>query len=426
MSPIKGLTNRPAMFPEIGQIRKGSPKDANGQMGRDLTYFRIEIDEKEVDTKKAIIEKYGERPTELPIVLAFNEVERVWDAWYEAYTAGRLVARADGEFFTYKIDVQTGEVLTKNERIPFDKDTPVGFYTSQKGKQVPIFCKPVGRLRVVLPDLQRLAYFTVMTTSIHDIINISSQIEAIATFNMGRIASVPLILKRRPKEISCPKLDGTRARYTKWMLSIEADPQWVALSLQAAKTLSLPEGATAYLPAGVKGVPQGEDIEYDEEDDSDIPGINDGIQDGEFSSMPEEPPATQDATPIDNNGHKRPYDPVVLQSKMKALVEHFEDKVANEGLLSKDSDAAVICSHIEQVWAGKKEAVQNRHSILKFLIGNDSIKAATSAEKLALKHWLKISKDEYTGEWNHCKEAGQECIKVMDYLLKKQGQGTLL
>jgi hypothetical protein len=39
---------------------------------------------------------------------------------------------------------------------------------------------------------------------------------------------------------------------------------------------------------------------------------------------------------------------------------------------------------------------------------------------------LKISKDEYTGEWNHCKEAGQECIKVMDYLLKKQGQGTLL
>lgn len=290
MSPIKGLTNRPAMFPEIGQIRKGSPKDASGQMGRDLTYFRIEVDEKEIDTQKAIIEKYGEKPTELPIVLAFNEVERVWDAWYEAYTAGRLVARADGEFYTYKIDTKTGEVLTKGDPMPFDKDDVVGYYTSKNDKQVPIKCKPVGRLRVVLPDLQRLAYFTVMTTSIHDIINISSQIEAIATFNSGRIASVPLILKRRPKEISCPKPDGSRARYTKWMLSIEADPQWVALSLQAAKTLSLPAGATEYLPSGIKNVPQGEDQidqNFDEDDDSDIPGINDEVEDGNFEPVAE-------------------------------------------------------------------------------------------------------------------------------------------
>ncbi len=382
MSPIKGLTNRPAMFPEIGQIRKGSPKDERGQMGRDLTYFRIEVDEREAETKKAINEKYGEKPTELPIVLAFNEVERVWDSWYEAYTAGRLVARADGEYFTYKIDVQTGEVLTKNEQIPFDKDTPVGFYTNKNEKQVPIFCKPVGRLRVVLPDLQRLAYFTVITTSIHDIIYLSGQINAVAMFNQGRIAGIPLILKRRPKMISCPNKDGSRTRREKWVLSIEADPSWVSLSLQAAKTLSLPAGAEAYLPSGIKDIPQGED--FDDEDDSDIPGVNDDIQDGEFAPVtPEEPPVPEQ-TPIDNNGHKRPYEPTVLKSKMKALVDHFDDKVKNEGLLSKDSDAAVICSHIEQVWAGKKEAVQNRHSILKFLIGNDSIKAATSAEKLAL------------------------------------------
>jgi hypothetical protein len=306
--------------------------------------------------------------------------------------------------------VQTGEVLTKYEQIPFDKDTPVGFYTNKNEKQVPIFCKPVGRLRVVLPDLQRLAYFTVITTSIHDIIYLSGQINAVAMFNQGRIAGIPLILKRRPKMISCPNKDGSRTRREKWVLSIEADPSWVSLSLEAAKPLSLPAGATAYLPSGVKGVPQGEDIDYDEEDDSDIPGINDDAQDGEFSPVTTEESPAQEQTPIDNNGHKRPYDPIILQRKKGDLIDYFEDKVANEGLLSKDSDAAVICSHIEQVWAGKKEATPNRHSILKFLINKESIKAATSGEKLALKHWLNITKNESTGDWNHCKEAGQECI----------------
>jgi hypothetical protein len=284
---IRGLTDREERFPEIGQIRKGSKKDANGQMGKDLTYFRVEFDEKEVETIAAFTKLFGDKPTELLVMLAFNDIDRVWDAWYEAYTAGRLVARADGEFYTFRVDTKTNEVLTRNgnDPIPFTKDDVVGYYTNQKsGKQVPIKCKPVGRLRVVVPALGRLAYLTVMTTSIHDIINLSGQIQALAMFNGGRIAGIPLILKRRPKEISCPRPDGTRARYSKWMLSIEADPEWVAKSLPAMQALSLPEGATAYLPAGTKNITQGQDQDFseDEEDDSDIPGVNDEIQDGEF------------------------------------------------------------------------------------------------------------------------------------------------
>jgi len=281
--PIKGLTDRQEKFPEIGQIRKGGKKGADGTMGRDLTYFRVEIDEKEVETIAAFKAIYGSEPTDLLVTLAFNELDKVWDAWYEAYTAGRLVARSDGETYLYRVNPKTGEVLTgKGAVIPFIKDEIIGTYTNQKNnKEMPIKCKPVGRLRVVLPELKRLAYLTVMTTSIHDIINLSGEIQALSMFNNGRIAGIPLILKRRPKEVSCPRPDGTRARYIKWMLSIEADPNWVSKLLEAKQQLSLPECATSYLPAPVQNMVKdqnGIDQYDDEEDDSDIPGIEDAIE----------------------------------------------------------------------------------------------------------------------------------------------------
>lgn len=428
--PIVGVTNRGEQFPEIGQIRKGAPKTENAP-GRDLTYFRVEIDERETETIATFNRVFGSQPQELRVMLAFNDIDRVWDAWYEAYTAGRLVARADGEFYTYKVDVKTGEVLTKGEPIPFTKDDVVGtWFNKAKNREEPIRCKPVGRLRVVIPDLRRLAYLTVMTTSIHDIINLSGQIQALAMFNQGRIAGIPLILKRRPKEISCPKPDGSRARYTKWMLSIEADPAWVAVSLEAAKTLSLPAGVTGYLPEGTKNITQGQDQDFndDEEEgfDDDIPSSPD-FEEGEFENIESEPQPEpkQEKTPMDNNGHTRPYEPLVLQKKIVDLIKYFEGKIANDGLSPKDTDHITIVTHLEKVWAGKKEASANRHAVLKFLVNKSSSKSLTDAELLALKHWLQIAKNQNTGDWTHCKEADNECFKIMDYLLKQQGQQSL-
>lgn len=434
--PIKGLSDRDERFPEIGQIRKGSKKDANGAMGRDLTYFRVEFDERETEAIATFIKLYGEKPTQLPVMLAFNEVDKVWDAWLEAYTAGRLVARSDGETYQYRVNTKTGEVLTGGDKVvPYVKDEVIGtWHNNKKNTEEPIKCRPVGRLRVVLPDLGRLAYLTVMTTSLHDIMNISSQIQALAMFNGGRIAGIPLILRRSPKEISCPKPDGSRARYSKWMLSIEADPEWVQKSLTVVKALSLPAGATAYLPAPIQNMAanQGPDQDFEDEpdeDDSDIPGVNpDDIQDGQFENVdqPATPPAEK--TPIDNNGATRPYEPLVLQHKYIDLVHYFEQKIEeNDAVkgnqpLGKPTDELAIVTHIEQVWAGLKDATKNRHAVMKFLANVSSVKELSPAQKLAFKHWLKISKNENTGEWNHCKEAGIECIRILEYLLKEQGQ----
>lgn len=247
---IKGLTDRKMAFPEIGQIRKGAAKTENAP-GKDLTYFRVTFDEREAEAFKKFSSVYGEQPQEINILLPFDEIDRCWEAWLEAYTAGRMVARSDGEKFIYLVDTKTGEVVVKDGQPykAYKQGQAVGSYTS-KGKTEEIFCKPAGRLKIVIPELQRLAYLVVLTTSIHDIGNISAQLEALKQVNGGKLAGIPMVLRRRPKKISTPKSDGSRARYTKWMLSIEADPEWVKAKLLEVKNLALPANGLDLLPAG--------------------------------------------------------------------------------------------------------------------------------------------------------------------------------
>lgn len=289
--PIKGLTDRNLSFPEIGQIRKGAKKTDNAP-GKDLTYFRVEFDEREPEAAGAFLARYGAQPTEINIILPFNEIDRMWDAWLEAYTAGRMVARSDGEKYTYLVDTGTGAILVKGgidvktgQPRPYIEGQPVGTWRNQKkNRDEPIFCKPTGRLKVVIPELGRAAYLTVMTTSVHDIANLSAQLQAFQQVNGGRIAGIPLVLRRRPKSISSPNPDGTRARRVKWMLSIEADPEWVKRMLTEVKRLALPGNGLALLPDGNHDEPEEEVTreEFERED-------RDDFEDGEYNEAPDEP-----------------------------------------------------------------------------------------------------------------------------------------
>jgi len=239
---IKGITDRPASFPEIGAIRKGAPKGER-QPGKDLTYFRVEFDEREAASAAVFAAKYGETPDELNILLPFNEVDRNFDAWREAYLAGAMLHRCNGEYIQYEIDHATGEKLVIGG-VPEKKCNgriPVTSYTNSKGKIEQVYCRPVGRLKVLIPELQRLAFLTVHTTSIHDCIFLSSQLAGLYALNGGRLAGIPLKLRRRPMEISTPSGEnGKRARRKKWLLSIEADPKWVKAGLLELKRSALP------------------------------------------------------------------------------------------------------------------------------------------------------------------------------------------
>lgn len=286
---IKGLSDRGMAFPEIGHIRKGAPKPEDGKRpGGDLTFFRVEFDDRETEAAAKFLKCYGNEPREINILLPFDEIERMWDPFLEAYTAGRMVARSDGEKFIYLVNPKTGEIEVKNGQ-PFkayEEGKPIGYYTNQKtNKDEPIYCKPTGRLKVVIPELQRLAYLVVLTTSFHDIVNISSQLEALKQVNGGRLAGIPMVLRRRPKKISTPKADGTKARYAKWLISIEADPEWVKRMLVEVKNLALPGNGLDLLPAGevidvnAKDEPLEETQDY--EDEEDIPSDPD-MEEGQF------------------------------------------------------------------------------------------------------------------------------------------------
>jgi len=430
---IKGLTDRGLSFPEIGQIRKGAKKDPNKNApGADLSYFRVEFDEREVKAAETFGEIYKEfegKPTAIRIILPFNEIEKMWDAWLEAYTAGRMVARADGEYYVYLIDTDTGELLVKNGidikthmPRPYSESQPVGYYVDGKGKKKPIFCKPSGRLKVILPELARAAYLTVMTTSVHDIANISDQLRAFQALNNGRIAGIPLILRRRPKSISTPNADGTRARRVKWLISIEADPEWVKAALQETKRLALPGNGLALLesdnPLAPHDEPPGpEELDLDE---GEAEGDAGDVTEGQFTTPEPEAEKSQGETksqPAPLNGAQRPYTADVLRAKLieRGNKDYPDKHVSKEqiGLLAHLLD---IC------FAGHDDYDLRRHAIQKYLFGVESLNDAPPPTLYAaLNAWLMPKKDS-GGEYRVDPMAVTEINLVYAQVLKDQGQ----
>lgn len=426
--PIKGVTYREERFPEIGHIRKGSPKNENGHIGKDLDYFRVTFDAREVDAAKKFQSIYGDKPQEINVVLAFDEVDKVWDAYLEAYVAGRMVARSDGEKYLYLVDTKTGEVVIKNGEPyrAYKEGEVIGTYTNSNTKKTEkIIAKPVGRLRVVIPELQRLAYLTVLTSSIHDIVNISSQIKAIAAINGGKISGIHMTLKRRPKEISIPRADGTRARYVKWMLSIEASPEWVGAKLSTMAALSMPESAVGYLPAGelpAKPEIANESVMDEPYHDEEIP--DDEIQDGDFEDAPSEPPA-QSQPQDQQKTAETIYEPAQLKARLAQEEDRYEELIARGEAMTNGQEGILINTHIEQAFKGDKDAAAKRHAVLEYLTGSPSVNSLNGPMKLALKHWLNAKQNPVTKEWVHRKECDIEIIHVYQQTLLNQGQQQL-
>ena len=424
--PIKGLTNRKLSFPEIGQIRKGAPKGDKGQLGKDLTYFRVEFDEEETKAAAVFNKIYGSEPNAINILIPFNDIGQVFDAYLEAYTAGRMVARSDGEKFIYLIDTKTGEVVVKNG-IPlraYTEGMSVGSYQDQKGKDVQIYCKTVGRLKVVIPELQRLAYMTVMTSSKHDISNLDAQLNALKQVNEGIIAGIPMVLRRRPKKISTPKADGTRARYTKWMLSIEADPEWVKHKLTAIKTLALPGNGLDLLPEPVDPeedpIEEGQFTEPTEETTEDESGPR---QDMDRSMIEQaEPEETTEVIP-EKAKTGRPYTAEVIQKKVRQLAKgEYKDNLLT---VKRAEKVGLMVGMIEECFAGDGDSTAKRHELCWYLTGFGSSKTMPDNYILAMLYWIAAKRDSGNA-WHPGEHVAAEAQSILVARLKSLGQGELL
>lgn len=326
--PIKGLSDRGLAFPQIGSIRKGAAKDANANRpGADLPYFRMDFDEREVAAIAKFAALYPDgKPTDIKIVLPFDDIERVWNPWREAYAAGALIHRCDGEYVNYAINPQTGERVVMNWANAQGERVKCNIQNHANKQQR---CKPTGRLMVIVPELERLAYLTVHTTSIHDIGNISDQLAAIREMNGGHISGVPLILRRRPVEISTPSgTDGKRARRVKWLISIEADPEWTGKKFQAMKQAAMPDANRPQLAAPLAG-PEWSDVDDESADDDVIEGEAVVTETQPADAIPHFEPLPADVIPKaaeqpnDADKWQSAYEGLQLpKAKYKAVLEH--------------------------------------------------------------------------------------------------------
>ena len=251
---IIGLTDRPASFPQIGILRKGAPKPERGP-GRDLKYFRFDADDADAAGRFRTV--YGDEPTSVRVFLPFAAAVENFEAWQEHWTAGALQHRCDGKTCVLWLN---GQRYSQQSR-----PCPHAQLDAHERDR----CKPTGRLKVVIPELRRLAYVTVLTGSIHDIIALTEQLQALEALR-GDLRGIPMVLRRVPRDISMPGANGKRTRVEKWLLSIEAAPTWVDLQLQAQQQQALPMAPAPILPAPPVNVLSGEI-----EDDDDPEGVGD-------------------------------------------------------------------------------------------------------------------------------------------------------
>lgn len=238
---IKGLTDRGPALPRIGTLRKGAPKTQSGP-GKDLEHFRF--DTQDAEAGERFKQAYGAEPVAIRVFLPFSTTDENFEAWRESWTASSLQHRCDGE--TCVLWLQ--------------KD---GTY-SDDPKPCPGGCKQVGRLNVIIPELKRWAFVTALTTSIHDIIEVHANLMSLESAR-GDLRGIPLILKRTPRKISTPRNNGERARAEKWLLTIEAQPQWVELQLASQERAALNQAEPLALPEWNGDEEEIEDVEVEAE-----------------------------------------------------------------------------------------------------------------------------------------------------------------
>lgn len=261
---IKGLTGRGAMLPCIGKLFKGAPKQTKKRtdgteyqtFGAELDYWRFESDLPHV--ADAFREAFGDKPRVLPVYLPFRTSTENFEAWREAYTAGGLAHRCDGETCVLWFDPS---VKPNGDYSSVAIPCPAKSMPPDKAKRDG--CKPVARLQVIIPALNELGFVTMETHSLNDILHLD---RALAAFEALRpqdgLRGIPFELSRFEKEISTPR-EGKRVRVKKWLVALRPLAQWSGQFLNAQYQAALASAAEPLqLEAG--------DVE--EEDDSVIAG----------------------------------------------------------------------------------------------------------------------------------------------------------
>lgn len=282
MSPIHNLTNVPKAFMKIGKIKKGDRGGKNGAP-RDLDYFRIVFQESPLShlLEQKFLDVYGKEPRSINVRFAANDPAEIWDANYECYRKGALIAKvgtnASGPYWIYYRDpdsnetwVRDGQAVTSAGRDfmakPIDIEAPV-YHTREKNE--PVYFHTYGRLQCVVPELTRIetedgpravvGFMEFAPQSPIDIRNISAELAMYHEWakDAGRtINGIPFKLIRREETVNV-KIDGKIAAKKMWVVHLDSGGDWGRLAIETMERLALPE------PVDYEDVIEADDIEFE-------------------------------------------------------------------------------------------------------------------------------------------------------------------
>ena len=400
-------------FPEVAVLRKGTPKVKGGQrndfiQGSDLGQkFRISFYPGTADSRSAWQKSHPESYTkydmtyrkpgvyaepdgfEVTRVRAMVPFRSVFDAWEwanEAHSAGRMVAKTDDEHYLMLRDPLNGQYIVQNGEPFMEYHHGDTVKYEKNGRQMSLPIRTVGRLRLFIPELERMVFITLKTTSFYDRLNIDANLSAIQflanTLNNGNAAGIPFYVYRREQEVTWNKPDGSAARVKKWLVNIEADSEWVKAATARMANFALTGSVNQALLAPVSAPQLSAPVDpYDEPDE---PG--DDVIDAETTQQPEEPASTppepasapEDKKPM--NGAPRPYSPedfMVAISKVVAKYNGYSCSPKQRQLTAMLLDIALM-----------DEGKEARHTLTRWLFGKASLKECDGAEINALLKWL--------------------------------------
>jgi hypothetical protein len=194
---IKELSDRRRM-PRLGKLRLGvkvvSPRTGK-EYPKETEYFVVPPE---------VAKVYGDRPSELDVMLPINDIEAVFPQAYKWYGESKgLKCIGNGE---------TAMRLNEKTQTMEERDCPCELLETNG-------CARRAHLLVILPGINMGGVYQIDIGSYHSIVDINSGLDFVQAL-VGRFAMVPLKLKRVPKETNA---NGQRQVHHTLQVILDAD-----------------------------------------------------------------------------------------------------------------------------------------------------------------------------------------------------------
>ena len=219
---IKGLSEKRRM-PRAGKIKLGiQVTNAQGKTYPKATDYFV--------CPAEVQAKYGERPTELPIMFPMDDPELAFPQDYKMYKQSGLFCRGNGETAHRWNEAGSLQEMT----------CPCPFLESGD-------CGPQATLNFFLPDVPGFGVWQITTGSQRSIVSLNSSLENFAKV-FGGLSGIRLILRLEPEQIQ--RHDAAKGGMVKQTLHVmRLDCKETIAELIELRSASLSTGPRALPPA---------------------------------------------------------------------------------------------------------------------------------------------------------------------------------